>query len=218
MLGPAFAHADGDQRAVARRVVPVDRRRRVGAGRRRIEKHDGLVGGIGRRPPGEHELLGARRALVAEQPVAAQRCVLQHGQLDQPTSRSCQTAAGGTSRIDLVSSFWAATQAATSDRRRPRASGTGRRRRCRDRCRRRPHAGSAGPRSTTSCGRTDGGLDQPRPMLGRLPWFALERRMRALRFLVFFDIGRQSLRASPEFGLDRRDTAGSSARPSARSG
>jgi len=31
---------------------------------------------------------------------------------------------------------------------------------------------------------------QPRPMLGRLPWFALERRSLALRFLVFFDIGR----------------------------
>jgi hypothetical protein len=28
-----------------------------------------------------------------------------------------------------------------------------------------------------------------RPMLGRLPWFAFERRSRALRFLVFFDIG-----------------------------
>jgi hypothetical protein len=26
-------------------------------------------------------------------------------------------------------------------------------------------------------------------MFGRLPWLALERRMRALRFLVFFDIG-----------------------------
>lgn len=25
-------------------------------------------------------------------------------------------------------------------------------------------------------------------MLGRLPWLAFERRMRALRFLVFFDI------------------------------
>ena len=30
---------------------------------------------------------------------------------------------------------------------------------------------------------------QPRPQLGFLPWFALFRRMRALRFLVFFDIG-----------------------------
>ena len=30
---------------------------------------------------------------------------------------------------------------------------------------------------------------QPRPMLGRLPWLAFERRSRALRFLVFFDIG-----------------------------
>ncbi len=26
-------------------------------------------------------------------------------------------------------------------------------------------------------------------MLGRLPWFALERRIRALRFLVFLDMG-----------------------------
>jgi hypothetical protein len=25
-------------------------------------------------------------------------------------------------------------------------------------------------------------------MLGRLPWFALDRRIRALRFLVFFDM------------------------------
>ena len=32
------------------------------------------------------------------------------------------------------------------------------------------------------------GLDQPRPMLGRLPWLALERRSRALRFFVFLDI------------------------------
>jgi hypothetical protein len=30
---------------------------------------------------------------------------------------------------------------------------------------------------------------QPRPMLGRLPWLAFERRMRAFFFLVFFDIG-----------------------------
>ena len=29
---------------------------------------------------------------------------------------------------------------------------------------------------------------QPRPTFGRLPWLAFERRMRALRFLVFFDI------------------------------
>ncbi len=29
-------------------------------------------------------------------------------------------------------------------------------------------------------------------MFGRLPWFALERRRRALRFLVFFDIGAES--------------------------
>jgi hypothetical protein len=29
-------------------------------------------------------------------------------------------------------------------------------------------------------------------MLGRLPWFAFERRNRALRFFVFFDIGLQA--------------------------
>jgi len=37
-------------------------------------------------------------------------------------------------------------------------------------------------------------------MLGRLPWFAFERRSRALRFLVFFDIRPQAydrLDASP---------------------
>ena len=56
-----------------------------------------------------------------------------------------------------VSSFWAATQATPRRRHRPPASGRGRERRCRDSRRRRPHAGSAGRRSTTSCGRTKGG-------------------------------------------------------------
>ena len=83
VLGPALADADGDQRAVVRRVVPVDGRRGVDARRRRIAKHHRVLRGIGGRPPGEHELLGARRALVAEQVVAAQRCVLQHRQLHQ---------------------------------------------------------------------------------------------------------------------------------------
>ncbi len=34
-------------------------------------------------------------------------------------------------------------------------------------------------------------------MLGRLPWFALLRRRRALRFLVFFDIGFDPIGATP---------------------
>lgn len=38
---------------------------------------------------------------------------------------------------------------------------------------------------------------QPRPMLGRLPWLALERRSLALRFLVFLDIGVQGYRPRP---------------------
>ena len=33
-------------------------------------------------------------------------------------------------------------------------------------------------------------------MFGRLPWFAFERRRRALRFLVFFDIAAESTGAS----------------------
>ncbi len=40
-------------------------------------------------------------------------------------------------------------------------------------------------------------IGQPRPMFGRLPWFALLRRMRAFFFLVFFDI-----RVQPSGGLD----------------
>ena len=35
-------------------------------------------------------------------------------------------------------------------------------------------------------------------MFGRLPWLALERRMRALRFLVFFDIGVKAIGLQPE--------------------
>jgi hypothetical protein len=35
-------------------------------------------------------------------------------------------------------------------------------------------------------------------MFGRLPWLAFERRMRALRFLVFFDIGVKAIGQQPE--------------------
>ena len=36
--------------------------------------------------------------------------------------------------------------------------------------------------------RIEVGQPQPRPQFGFLPWLALFRRMRALRFLVFFDM------------------------------
>ena len=39
-------------------------------------------------------------------------------------------------------------------------------------------------------------------MLGRLPWFAFERRRRALRFLVFFDIGTLRYGGSAAIPLD----------------
>ena len=35
-------------------------------------------------------------------------------------------------------------------------------------------------------------------MFGRLPWLAFERRIRALRFLVFFDIGVKAIGQQPE--------------------
>ena len=34
-------------------------------------------------------------------------------------------------------------------------------------------------------------------MLGRLPWLAFERRRRALRFLVFFDMRDEAIGANP---------------------
>jgi hypothetical protein len=33
-------------------------------------------------------------------------------------------------------------------------------------------------------------------MFGRLPWLAFERRRRALRFFVFFDMGTQAIGAA----------------------
>ena len=41
-------------------------------------------------------------------------------------------------------------------------------------------------------------------MFGRLPWLAFERRMRALRFLVFFDIGVEAIGewGRPHYGLE----------------
>ena len=77
------------------RVVPVDRRAR----RRRWTSPDrarttGSCGGIDGRAPGEHELLGADRALVAEQLVAAQRGVLQHRQFHQRDQATVPIGAG----------------------------------------------------------------------------------------------------------------------------
>ena len=151
---------------------------------------------IDRRAPGEHELLGARRALVAEQAVTAQHGVLHDRQLHQLDEsavplgagrdieqRAGQLVLGGDPGGDLgvVAVLQPAVRVGDGD-------------------------AVIGVDDVLSPGRRDGGrqrsswrdeglLAQPRPRLGRLPWFALERRIRALRFLVFFDIGRQSLRA-----------------------
>jgi CubicO group peptidase (beta-lactamase class C family) len=49
--------------------------------------------------------------------------------------------------------------------------------------------GTVGPKSIEG---------RQRPMLGRLPWFAFERRRRALRFLVFFDMGVEPIGAGSQ--------------------
>jgi hypothetical protein len=52
-------------------------------------------------------------------------------------------------------------------------------------------------------------------MLGRLPWLAFERRMRAFFFLVFFDMGHQ-VSGAPQAILDVGSVA--PAAPSSRGG
>ena len=51
-------------------------------------------------------------------------------------------------------------------------------------------------------------LLQPRPMFGRLPWLALLRRIRALRFFVFLDIAAQPTVCVPGFPLDHAERCG----------
>jgi hypothetical protein len=49
---------------------------------------------------------------------------------------------------------------------------------------------------------------QPQPMFGRLPWFALDRRRRALRFLVFFDMAAQPTACLSVFHQDNAERCG----------
>ncbi len=61
-------------------------------------------------------------------------------------------------------------------------------------------------------------VGQPRPMFGRLPWLALLRRRRALRFLVFFDIGFEPIGRTPVAPTARGSPARVSRRKPARRG
>jgi hypothetical protein len=47
-------------------------------------------------------------------------------------------------------------------------------------------------------------------MLGRLPWLAFERRMRAFFFLVFFDMGHE-VSGGPQWFLEAAHRAGQAA-------
>ncbi len=80
VLAAAFARADGDQRSVGRGGEPVDGVRRVGGADGGIEQDDGWDVRVGRRAPGEQELLGAGWALEAEEALATHL----HGQHDRP--------------------------------------------------------------------------------------------------------------------------------------
>jgi hypothetical protein len=67
VLAAALAGADRDEGAVGRGGEPVDGVRRVMRAHGRVEQDDRRHGGVGGRPPGEQELLGARGAFDAEQ-------------------------------------------------------------------------------------------------------------------------------------------------------
>ena len=115
VLGPALADADGDERSVVRREVPVDRRRRVGARRRRIEQHDGRRRRIGGRRGGRARTARRRqdaRSRTGWSPRSA--ACWRTGSSINATRRWCHAARAGTSSADRVRAFWAATQATTS--------------------------------------------------------------------------------------------------------
>ena len=210
VLAAALAGADGDQRAVGRGVEPVDGVGRVGGADGRVEQDDGRrvadrspsagSAGTARRRRGARGRTGGRRGPAPpSRPAAAS------------TRRGARATApdrGGRRAPDGCARSGRRPTAGPRRRHRPPASGTGRGPRRRGGCRRRPRAGSAGAASSTCW------FGQPRPMLGRLPWLALERRSRALRFFVFFDIGvRVYGRAGGPSG-----TAGDRACTSARQG
>ena len=73
VLGAALGQAVRHQRAVGRRMEPVDRHRAVGREHRRVEQDACRSGRIARRTHGEHELIGVLRTLVDEQVRATHR-------------------------------------------------------------------------------------------------------------------------------------------------
>ena len=112
VLGAALARADGDERSVGRRLVPVDGVGGVGRCRSpgRAARPAVRVG-IDGRTPGQQELLGAGRALERRtggrrgpaRPSRPARCI-------NATRRSChQPRSGRASSACRVCSFWAAT-------------------------------------------------------------------------------------------------------------
>ena len=164
---------------------------------RRIEQHDGRRRRIAGGAADEHELLGTGRTLVAEQMLAAECGVLEDRQLHQrheslvplgPSGYVEHRAGQGVLGGDPGDDVGVVTVLQP-------AIGVG-------------NGGVVvGVDDVLTPSRRDGSRhgqrgrpsevewNQPRPMLGRLPWLALERRIRAFFFFVFFDIGRQSVRA-----------------------
>ena len=185
---PPSDSAVGDEAAIGRRVVPVDGRRGVGAQPGRIDEDRGgcpVDGGA----DDERLLWAAFGSFEGEHEVAGDAHAHRHGcaqQGDQalvpgrPVGQGIERRAGafvlfGHPRLGFgaIAVFEPAVRVryldAVEDVDHGIAPGGGR------------------------CSRHAGG--QPRPMLGRLPWFALERRMRAFFFFVFFDIGARAYRS-----------------------
>ena len=184
----SLGRAVRDQRTVARRVVPVDGDGGVGREGRRIE-HDApghrLVVG---RAHDERELGPAAGSLQREDPVAGQAAAGGHSGAQERDEALVPLGPIGPGIERLTGSIIL--------RRRPRdglggfgvlepAVGV----RHRHAVQQIDDVVAPGHRR-----RRQHVVAQPRPMLGRLPWFALLRRVRAFFFLVFFDMSSQPTR------------------------
>ncbi len=186
-LGTPFGQPDGDQRPVTRGVVPVDRHRRIGGAGGRIDERARRGVRVGERPHDEGELFGPRRPVEAEQAVAAHRGGRRLRQLHQRDEALVPPAAVGPGIERLTGTPVLGLDPGD------RLGGVAVLQppvRVGDR-----HA--VEDVDDVVPARRRNVADQPRPMFGRLPWFAFERRSFALRFFVFFDIGSRCYRRGP---------------------
>ncbi len=182
VLGAALAEPVGDERAVVRGVEPVDGDRPVGSHAGGVDQHAWRAAGSDGAAHHQRVLVGAMRALEDEQPLAGDREVEHGGQRHERGKALVPPTPGGPgierlSCSGVVSGDPLGDLGGLAVLQPPIGVG---------------HLDAVvdvGLLATPGGGRKGSPECQPRPMLGRLPWFALLRRRRALRFLVFFDMG-----------------------------